>query len=107
MVASLLAFWLAVRPPRLTIDLRPAGRERPALLDQITLASVYWISGEPDEACLQAKLAMNAINQTSSMRTWDRLREMYRLAGRYQAMPEVAELREEIDAVMPQRRRQV
>ncbi|MEV8096548.1 hypothetical protein [Kitasatospora sp. NPDC085879] len=98
---------LAEQHARRAIDLRPAGRERSALLDQITLASVYWISGEPDEACLQAKLAMNAINQTSSLRTWDRLREMYRLAGRYQGLPEVAELRDEIDAVMPQRRRQV
>ncbi|MCU7825776.1 hypothetical protein [Kitasatospora sp. DSM 101779] len=98
---------LAEQHARRAIDMRPVGRERSALLDQITLASVYWISGEPDEACLQAKLAMNAINQTSSMRTWDRLREMYRLAGQYQGLPEVAELREEIDAVMPQRRRQV
>ncbi|MFD9129248.1 hypothetical protein [Kitasatospora sp. NPDC059571] len=98
---------LAEQHARRAIELRPAGRERSALLDQITLASVYWISGEPDAACLQAKLAMGAINQTSSMRTWDRLREMYRLAGRYDTMPAVAELREEIDSVMPERRRQV
>jgi len=99
---------LAERHARLAIELRPVnGRERSALLDRITLASVYWISGEPDEAQVQAKLAMAAIGQTSSMRTWDRLREMYRLAGRYQGLPAVAELREEIDAVMPQRRREV
>ncbi|WP_354638977.1 hypothetical protein [Kitasatospora camelliae] len=99
---------LAERHARLAIELRQeTGRERSALLDRITLASVYWISGEPDEAQVQAKLALASINHTSSMRTWDRLREMYRLSGRYQNLPAVAELREEIDAAMPPRRREV
>jgi hypothetical protein len=99
---------LAEQHARLAIELRPAnGRERSALLDRITLASVYWISGEPDEAQVQAKLALASINHNSSMRTWDRLREMYRLSGRYQSLPEVAELREEIDAALPDRRRVV
>ncbi|MFG2824576.1 hypothetical protein ACGFX4_34745 [Kitasatospora sp. NPDC048365] len=99
---------LAERHARLAIELRPKdGRERSALLDRITLASVYWISGEPDEAQVQAKLALASISHTSSMRTWDRLREMYRLSGRYQGVPAVAELRDEIDSVMPERRRLV
>lgn len=99
---------LAERHARQAIDLRQeTGRERSALLDRITLASVYWISGEPDEAQVQAKLALASINDTSSLRTWDRLREMYRLSARYQGLPAVAELRDEIDAVMPVRRRTV
>ncbi|MEV4614653.1 hypothetical protein AB0K43_18945 [Kitasatospora sp. NPDC049258] len=99
---------LAEYHARQAIDLRAGtGRERSALLDRITLASVYWISGEPDAAQVQAKLALAAISQTSSLRTWDRLREMYRLAGRYQGLPAVAELREEITAVLPARRRPV
>ncbi|WP_441248709.1 DNA-binding protein NsdB [Kitasatospora sp. McL0602] len=99
---------LAELHARQAIDLREkTGLERSALLDRITLASVYWISGEPDEAQVQAKLAMAVIGQNSSLRTWDRLREMYRLSGRYQGMPGVAELRAEIDIAMPSPRREV
>ncbi|MFI6445838.1 hypothetical protein [Kitasatospora sp. NPDC050543] len=88
---------LAARHAKLAIALRAqTGRERSALLDRITLASVYWLSGELDEAQVQAKLAMAAIGQTSSHRTWDRLREMYRLTARYQGMPVVDELRDEL-----------
>lgn len=93
---------LAVRHARAAIALRQkTGRERSALLDRITLASVHWISGEPDEAQVQAKLALASINDTSSKRTWDRLREMYRLSTRYRGLPEVAELRDRIHAALP------
>jgi hypothetical protein len=99
---------LAERHARLAIEQRArSGRERSVLLDRITLASVYWISGEPDEAQVQAKMALAAINQTSSMRTWDRLREMYRLSARYQGVPAVAELRDEIHSVMPPKPRAI
>ncbi|GAA1069279.1 hypothetical protein GCM10009665_76500 [Kitasatospora nipponensis] len=81
------------------------GKERSTVLDQLTLASVNWIAGEPDEALVQAKLALAAIGDTSSHRTWDRLREMYRLTGRYQDLPRVAELRAEIQAAVPPSRR--
>ncbi|MEV4560261.1 hypothetical protein AB0K51_25145 [Kitasatospora sp. NPDC049285] len=95
---------LATRHAQLAIRLRQkTGRERSALLDRITLASIYWISGEPDEAQVQAKLALASINDTSSKRTWDRLREMYRLSGRYQGLPAVAELREQIHSSLPGR----
>ncbi len=88
---------LAVRHAKLAIHLRSSnGRERSALLDRITLASVHWLSGEPDEAHVQAKMAMASIGQTSSHRTWDRLREMYRLTARYQGLPVVDELRDEL-----------
>lgn len=93
---------------RLALSLRPQrGRERSAAFDRITLASVHWITGEPDEAAAQSRLAMAAIGQTSSSRTWDRLHTMYRLTGCYQEVPEVAELRAEISATVPPRRRQV
>ena len=88
---------LAARHAGLAIELRARnGRERSVLLDRITLASVHWLSGEPDEAHTQAKLAMASIGQTSSHRTWDRLREMYRLTARYQGLPVVDELRDEL-----------
>jgi hypothetical protein len=99
---------LAERHAQLALNLRPQkGRERSALFVQITLASVYWITGDPDEAAVQSKLAMAAIGQTSSTRTWDRLREMYRLSARYQNLPVVAELRDEITASLPPRPRMI
>lgn len=79
------------------IELREGtGQLRSALFDRITLASVHWLTGEPDAAELQAKMAMNLIGQNSSHRTWDRLREMYRLTARYRGLPVVDELRAEL-----------
>ncbi len=81
------------------------GRERSTVLDLVTLASVHWIAGEPERAHQQARLALGAIGDTSSHRTWDRLREMYRLTTRYQQLPQVAELRADIRAAVPPARR--
>ncbi|WP_327683231.1 DNA-binding protein NsdB [Kitasatospora sp. NBC_00458] len=72
------------------------GQLRSALFDRITLASVHWITGEPDAADFQVKMVMNLIGQNSSHRTWDRLREMYRLTARYRGVPVVDELRAEL-----------
>ncbi|MEV7781321.1 hypothetical protein [Kitasatospora sp. NPDC088351] len=72
------------------------GQLRSALFDRITLASVHWITGEPDAAEFQAKMVMNLIGQNSSHRTWDRLREMYRLTARYRGVQVVDELRAEL-----------
>ncbi|GAA2839356.1 hypothetical protein RMN57_31315 [Kitasatospora sp. CM 4170] len=72
------------------------GQLRSALFDRITLASLHWLTGEPDAAEFQAKMVMNLIGQNSSHRTWDRLREMYRLTAQYRGVPEVDELRAEM-----------
>ncbi|MFB7377098.1 hypothetical protein ACFC26_43975 [Kitasatospora purpeofusca] len=72
------------------------GQLRSALFDRITLASVHWLTGEPDAADTQCKLVLNLIGQNSSHRTWDRLREMYRLTARYRGVPVVDELREQL-----------
>ncbi|KJS54847.1 hypothetical protein [Streptomyces rubellomurinus] len=72
------------------------GRLRSALFDRITLSSVHWIAGDPDAAEFQAKMVLNLIGQNSSHRTWDRLREMYRLTARYRGVPAVDELRAEL-----------
>jgi hypothetical protein len=37
----------------------------------------------------------------SSHRTWDRLREMYRLTGQYAGYPKIVDLREEIKLALP------
>jgi hypothetical protein len=99
---------LAQRHAQLAMKLREAkGFERSHIFDRLTLASACWIGGQPEEAQVQAKLALSAIRDTSSHRTWDRLREMYRLTQRYRALPDVADLREEIRSAMPQYGRQI
>ncbi|WP_316525284.1 DNA-binding protein NsdB [Kitasatospora brasiliensis] len=72
------------------------GQLRSALFDRITLASVHLITGEPDAAQAQAQQVMGLIGQNSSHRTWDRLREMYRLTAQYRGLAVVDELREEL-----------
>ena len=99
---------LAQRHARLALSLRESrGLERSTAFDRISLASACWIAGQPDEAQVQAKMALALIRSTSSHRTWDRLREMYRLTQRYKGMPGVAELREQIRLAVPQQRRQI
>jgi len=75
--------------------------KRSQLFDYLSVASAYYLSNEPEEAGRYAKLALNASRESSSHRTWDRLRQMYRLTGQYQELPEVRELREQIDSAMP------
>ena len=87
---------------RQAIALREGGHERSTLFDQLSLASACYIANKPEEAGKYARLALTSTNQMSSRRTWDRLREMYRLSGRYQQISEVRELREEINAALPQ-----
>jgi hypothetical protein len=41
------------------------------------------------------------MGETSSHRTWDRLREMYRLTGQYAGYSKIEDLREEIEIAMP------
>jgi hypothetical protein len=41
------------------------------------------------------------MGSNSSHRTWDRLREMYRLTGQYSSYPKINELREEIKLALP------
>jgi hypothetical protein len=96
---------LAQQHATLALDLRPSkGRERSSVFDHLSLASASWIAGQPDEAQMQAKMALALIRDTSSYRTWDRLREMYRLTHRYKGMPEVADLREQIRLALPRQK---
>ncbi|GAB2739036.1 hypothetical protein GCM10010442_69550 [Kitasatospora kifunensis] len=88
------------------IRLREGQRqERSSIFDLISFAAVHWITGEPEQAELQTRAVLAKIGDTSSHRTWDRLRAVDRLAGRYRQMPAVAELRAEIRAAMPPTRR--
>jgi hypothetical protein len=49
-------------------------------------------------------MALLTIGETSSHRTWDRLREMYRLTGRYADYSGIQDLRLEIESVLPKPR---
>ena len=40
-------------------------------------------------------------SRKTSHRTWDRLREMYRLTGQYSSYPKISDLREEIKLALP------
>ena len=61
------------------------GRQRSQIFDYISLASACFIADDPEQADRYARLALVTMGETSSHRTWDRLREMYRLTGQYAA----------------------
>ncbi|KAF4410659.1 MULTISPECIES: DNA-binding protein NsdB [Streptomyces] len=83
------------------LRLRGSGRQRSQIFDYISLASACFIGDDPERADRYARLALVSIGETSSHRTWDRLREMYRLTGQYAGYPRIEELREKIQAALP------
>ncbi|MFG1810722.1 hypothetical protein [Streptomyces sp. NPDC049040] len=87
------------------ITLRTSGHERSTILDYLSLASACFIADDPEQADRYARMALLTIGQTSSHRTWDRLREMYRLTGRYSDYRRVQDLRNEIESTLPGRKK--
>jgi hypothetical protein len=83
------------------LELRVDGRQRSKIFDYLTMASACFIADDPDQADQYARLALLSIGQTSSHRTWDRLREMYRLTGRYAGSSQVDTLREDVRHALP------
>ncbi|MCK1797690.1 hypothetical protein MTQ01_16985 [Streptomyces sp. XM4193] len=83
------------------LELREDGRQRSKLFDHLSLASACFIADDPEQADLYARLALEAIGENSSHRTWHRLREMYRLTGRYAGDAKIEILREEIQLALP------
>nr|WP_165990188.1 hypothetical protein [Streptomyces sp. YIM 98790] len=86
---------------RHALDLRGQGRTRSQIFDHISLASACFLGDDPEQADKYARLALNSIGNTSSHRTWDRLREMYRLTGAYAGYRQIDTLREEIQQTLP------
>ncbi|NYI07482.1 DNA-binding protein NsdB [Allostreptomyces psammosilenae] len=84
----------AIRHAEVAIRLRAGGKERSQVMDYISLASACFLSDDPEQAGRYATMALNTTAQVSSRRTWDRLRQMYRLTSRFGNAPQVAELRE-------------
>ncbi|MFF5565655.1 hypothetical protein ACFY7Z_08645 [Streptomyces sp. NPDC012623] len=92
---------IAQRHAKKALELRVGGRQRSKIFDYISLASACFIADDPDQADRYARLALVSMGETSSMRTWDRLREMYRLTGRYEGYRKIEELRRQIEVAMP------
>ncbi|WP_405558187.1 hypothetical protein [Streptomyces sp. NBC_01171] len=86
------------------LALRTDGRERSKIFDHLSMASACFIADDPEQADRYARLALMAMGANSSRRTWDRLREMYRLTAEYASYPKVGELREEIRQALPKPR---
>jgi hypothetical protein len=83
------------------IELRTGGHERSMIFDYLSLASACFIGDDPEQGDRYARMALATIGQTSSHRTWDRLRQMYRLTARYSGRADIQELRREIEATLP------
>ncbi|MFF7655848.1 hypothetical protein ACFZCY_39525 [Streptomyces sp. NPDC007983] len=83
------------------LRMREGGRQRSQIFDHISIASACFIGGDPEQGAASARQALATIEQNSSHRTWDRLREMYRLTAPYASSAAVRELRAEIQQTMP------
>ncbi|MPY34610.1 hypothetical protein FNH09_26220 [Streptomyces adustus] len=83
------------------LALRVDGRQRSKIFDFLSMASACFIADDPEQADRYARLALVSMGSNSSHRTWDRLREMYRLTAEYAGYPRISELREEIRLALP------
>ncbi|GAB2970250.1 hypothetical protein GCM10023080_037130 [Streptomyces pseudoechinosporeus] len=92
---------VAQRHAKEALQLREKGRDRSKIFDHISLASACFIADDPEQADRYARLALTSMGSNSSHRTWDRLREMYRLTGQYSSYPKIQDLREEIKLSLP------
>ncbi|CAL9345898.1 hypothetical protein SUDANB58_00363 [Streptomyces sp. enrichment culture] len=86
------------------LALRVDGRERSKIFDHLSMASACFIADDPEQADRYARLALMSMGSNSSRRTWDRLRQMYRLTAEYAGYPKIQELREEIRLALPKGR---
>jgi hypothetical protein len=83
------------------LALRIDGRQRSKIFDYLSMASACFIADDPEQADRYARLALVSMGSNSSHRTWDRLREMYRLTAQYADCPKIEQLREEIRIALP------
>lgn len=86
---------------RLAIANRPEGRQRSQILDHVSMAAAGFLADDAEQGDSYARLALARIGENSSHRTWDRLRETYRLTAPYADDPLVKALREEISEALP------
>ncbi|MEU8470016.1 hypothetical protein AB0F30_19190 [Streptomyces sp. NPDC029006] len=86
------------------LALRVDGRERSKIFDHLSMASACFIGDDPEQADRYARLALMSMGSNSSRRTWERLRQMYRLTAEYAEYPRIRQLREEIRLALPRPR---
>jgi hypothetical protein len=91
----------ARRYAKRALKLRENGRQRSEIFDHLSVASACFIADDPEQANAYARMALLSIGENSSHRTWDRLREMYRLTGRYASYSKIEDLRKEMREVLP------
>ncbi|WP_308416675.1 hypothetical protein [Streptomyces sp. AJS327] len=94
---------LAERHAKEALRLREGGHQRSQIFDYISLASACLLADDPEQADSYARLALVSIRENSSHRTWDRLREMYRLTSRYTGYGKIESLREELERAIPKK----
>lgn len=92
---------IAQRHAKRAMELRGDQHKRSMLFDYISMASACFIGNDPEQADTFARMALNSIGEMSSHRTWDRLREMYRLTGKYADYAKIEHLREDIQRALP------
>ncbi|MBL1096808.1 DNA-binding protein NsdB [Streptomyces coffeae] len=92
---------LSQRHAKEALRMREGGRQRSQIFDHISIASACFIGDDPAQGDRHARQALDTIEQNSSHRTWDRLREMYGLTARYASSRPIRELREEIQQALP------
>ncbi|HET9379879.1 MAG TPA: hypothetical protein VFP69_03485 [Streptomyces sp.] len=86
------------------LALRVDAQERSKIFDHLSMASACFIADDPEQAAGYARLALVSMGSNSSHRTWDRLREMYRLTAQYSGYPKIRELRDEIQRALPKQK---
>ncbi|WP_059008364.1 DNA-binding protein NsdB [Streptomyces specialis] len=91
----------ALRHAEQALELRMDGRQRSRIFDEITVASACLIGDDPDRADHHARLALAAVGENSSHRTWDRLRDVHRLTGPYAGVPRIDALRRDLSDALP------
>ncbi|MET7764634.1 hypothetical protein [Streptomyces sp. NPDC005336] len=92
---------ISQRHAKEALRMREGGRQRSQIFDHISIASACFLGGDPEQGDRYARQALATIEQNSSHRTWDRLREMYQLTGVYVSNAGIRQLREEIQQAMP------
>lgn len=92
---------IAQRHAKEALALRAGGRDRSKIFDHLSMASACFIADDPEQADRYARLALSSMGSNSSHRTWDRLREMYRLTGQFAGYPKIEDLRTEIKLALP------
>lgn len=83
------------------LSLRVDGRQRSKIFDYLSMAAACFIAGDPEQGDRYTRSALASMGSNSSHRTWDRLRQMYRLTGPYATSPSIGRLREEIRLALP------